>query len=669
MARSRRRPRDPREASPTQEVDRARRRDCPPGPGDKMGINEVSAMKGTSSTSARQISLSLPSQQQLSPDEGLVRLPIYSDSDDSDSDDTDGYMGGDSDDPHPRDPNGQNRTTIGFEFEHLVAVSRIDHECPDPHPGETRWLSQNLINQLPGSPPFAYTVRNRIIDELRAKGVAAKKTEEPSFEASWDYVDEEYANMDRLEWWNSLEYENPNSNDGWVRNWSGVYNWDSFLSSEDNICEAVKILRQQFLQYHIDNNLYIHLTRYVTLDSVLENVRGFINGAANNIDRERIATLWYEQTNLWLSKHKEKHYSASQDVVDPDCLAHPRTKKIYLAWTCTDDLTIFEKMPSSSDYTIQPEGLPINPVTGEPFYFPPGLYKWFNAEIRSSILDYDHANTFPTLNRVCKTLRDTFRIHKPMTEVHTGVHIHIGQERGWTLLHLKKFATLWHLIEESLYKLHRNDRTNAFWCKPLATATGLADYVFRRQKLCRRYTARTNEPQRSAYGAQMALYVPDGLPPQLQEYFHNIWQYETINNLNDAMQARTGKGSTRWRLEGGKRTLKAEGIRIQTLEFRLLQGTLDADHIWKWAGICERLVIFARDSTAEVFRAVLESIMDETLPDELGLNKTDLRWFTQRRTNNGYFAYPDPDGKVDWGQQFMVPGSGDTHNLVSPIQI
>jgi hypothetical protein len=55
-----------------------------------------------------------------------------------------------------------------------------------------------------------------------------------------------------------------------------------------------------------------------------------------------------------------------------------------------------------------------------------------------------------------------------------------------------------------------------------------------------------------------------------------------------ALDMADGKASVYWRVMGNKRTPKPEGPETQTLEFRLLQGTLDAEHVWKWASIIER---------------------------------------------------------------------------------
>jgi hypothetical protein len=318
-------------------------------------------------------------------------------------------------------------------------------------------------------------------------------------------------------------------------------------------------------------------------------------------------------------------------------------------------------MPKYTDYTLDMGSLPKDPATDSRHALPPELYFWWGAEVISPVLDYDNPDTFKSLKTVCHALRDALRIHKPMAQIGSGVHVHIGQEAGWTLLHLKKFATLWHLLEDSLYHLHRRERIKSLWVLPLTTDGVLAMHVFGRDENCSPSIATTPEPQRSAYGRQMSQYVPSIPDPLLQAYFHNIWQHRSVKDLNDAMQTYDGKGSVRWRLTGRKLSARPTAALLQTMEFRMLQGTLDAEHVWRWASICERLVIFARDSPPAVFHDAIKILLGDTAPDSLGLDPDDLAWFMTRKTDDGYFAYPDPNGKVDWGQAFMVKGYGDTH--------
>ncbi|KAI1161349.1 hypothetical protein F5B18DRAFT_454259 [Nemania serpens] len=166
----------------------------------------------------------------------------------------------------------------------------------------------------------------------------------------------------------------------------------------------------------------------------------------------QIMSIWHEKMGAFLRVRKDAYYSMSKLNRDLDLPPGLVVERPYQAWSCTEDVTIDNGMPSYTRYTIPDGSLPPNSSSPSEKVFPPHLYKRYGAELVSSVLDYDNLRTRLMLRRVCKTLRDELRIHKRIPQIQAGVHIHTGQQAGWTLLHLKKFATLWHLIEPSLYK-------------------------------------------------------------------------------------------------------------------------------------------------------------------------------------------------------------------------
>ncbi|KAI0404970.1 hypothetical protein F4802DRAFT_564983 [Xylaria palmicola] len=622
-------------------VSRAGRRESPPGVADEMDDAECSAMMGGSRVSG-----------ETSYDDRSSNSEEPSDDDDNTRVGADPRSPSETNIDNPPVRAGDNATTIGFEFEFMSAVSRFDEDFPDPHPNDTRWLSDHLVDREEDSAAFKYTVRNKIIDELTENGVCAHKTNE-----LWETL------RDSFDWWDSLEYENPNKNDDAVLSWMGTYKWRGSETEDENVCEAVRSLTEQFVQHHLDNKLELYMTRGGIIHSVRDSVTYMIEGESSRRGRLRVMTLWYESVNRLLRDEKKKYYAAKRE--DPDRVINMGDVPQYLAWSATEDLSITEHddVLISDSYTL-PEGvLPVDPRSNTPYGDPPDLYKWVGSEVISPVLDYDNPKTRLTLRLVCKALRDALRIHKPIVQVPSGVHIHIGQQAGWTLLHLKKFATLWHMVEPFMYKLHRRDRLNSTWCGPTARESRIATYIRTREDALRSFVATTTGPKKLLYDRQMSRYVPAPPSNNLRELFKNIWHYESISDLNKAMGSSAFQPScVRWRILGDLLSLEpGEDTPIQTLEFRLMQGTLDADHIWRWAGILERLVTFARDSTAEVFRGAIRGLRDEFPPPSLRINQEDLDWFRLRRTDRDYFAYPDPNGRVDWTDPFMVRGYGETH--------
>jgi len=411
-------------------------------------------------------------------------------------------------------------------------------------------------------------------------------------------------------------------------------------------------LKRQFRDYHVANNLEFHLTRHKAIEYIRDNVIRFcVLGVVPVGQRDRIATLWHQQMAKYISERREAYYSASQYERDARCVAAPGTSDKYRAWTVMDDHTVMENIPEAREYAHA--RIPNSDRDG------PALYKWWGPEVISPVLDYDDPETLESLRKVCGTLRDRLRVHKPMAQVSFDVHVHIGQEHGWTLLQMKKFATLWHLIENDLYTLHRRGQRDAPWVGPLATESRLAYEVIKNEHIERSVVATTPEPMRSAYAIQMAHHMPRVARPDQRAFFHNIWQYARLTDLSEALALKERKGSLCWYLTGRKLTPEPTTEYRQTMEFRMMQGTMDAQHIWRWASICERLVVFCRDSSAAVFKSAIQDIMDGKLP-ELGFSREDLAWFAARQTDDGYFEYPDRN-HVEWSQVFMVPGFGATH--------
>ncbi|KAI0109504.1 hypothetical protein GGR51DRAFT_569815 [Nemania sp. FL0031] len=607
----------------------------PAGPGNQMSNDEVQASQPGGAT------VEPPDDWEMI--EGAAEFDVNVGDDE--------YSLLDLDNPPVRP--GGNATTVGFELEILVAIARGTENLPDPHPNDTRWLSDDIFQFEVDDGPLKYTVRNKIIDELIRAGVVANKIDE-----GWS---------GNLAWWDSFEYEKPNQNDDYIRNWKGGYTWDPKISERRNIVSAVNTLKDQFLRYHRDHNLEVYMTREDVLKEARDRVTSMITGPHTRRAPAKIRALWYEQVNAHRYSEKEKHYSSSANLSDPNTPAM-RFIDTYKAWSCTDDATIMDYLPLAQHYEIPPSGLPIDPARPCFRVQPSHAYKWFGAEIRSSVLDYDGPETHITLRKVCESLRNALRIHKPLARVLSGLHVHIGQQAGWTLLHLKKFATLWHLLEPSLYKLHRRDRSESIWCEPMSTKCELAANVFsanRTDAATQRYVERKIGTIKKVYTSQMNKYIPAIRIPRLNQFFFTIWQFETINELNYLMRNNDlwsgSELSLRWRCAGEQLSSEnATSLLTQTIEFRMMQGTMDADHIWRWAGIVERIVIFTRDSTPEVYRAAIQSLLDKNLPDSLGFNQEDLAWFAERQTDDGYFSYPDND-RVDWADPFMTRGHGDTH--------
>ncbi|XXG98301.1 hypothetical protein Hte_004624 [Hypoxylon texense] len=336
-------------------------------------------------------------------------------------------------------------------------------------------------------------------------------------------------------------------------------------------------------------------------------------------------------------------------------------------------------------------------MTPDRYYIPPALagdipmqrYHWWGAEVVSPVYPAHNQKTYDNIRKVCGILRDHLRIHKPM-EVSTGLHVHMGHKHGWTLLHLKKFVTLWTLVEETLINIHRKDRGSprmAQWCGKLMEKTCLAAAIHNdSQGIPNMYSQlrpMTAPMTQARLRDLMQQYVPVELLSGNQTVFlTEVWEYTTIDELiggmggsatadqwGDVMYNRT---AARMRISGEK---FSEGDDMQTIEIRTMQGTVDAEHIIHWIHVLERVLFYTRRADAATFRDLVQNIQTHVSPNQdlpallsyLEVPRPTVAFFLSNinrdrdpGTGKEWFVYPDRD-RVDWGQPFMVRGYAATH--------
>ncbi|CAJ2513213.1 Uu.00g013320.m01.CDS01 [Anthostomella pinea] len=494
-----------------------------------------------------------------------------------------------------------------------------------------RWLSDVLVGYDEDSTAFKYLVRNEIIDQLRARDIKAIRTSERASirtrpGGKWG---------DRLADLEAFDNENDAILDAWI----GSYARDQSLSQEDNIGAAADILQEQFINYHTDNGIHPHRTRPGTLDKTRHRIPDFLVGFSD-AEGAAVAEKWRQEMGKEIEQQKEDELKREGRETDPNCVKFDHGKPIYRTWTCESDSTVNVRNVKLSDYRLPAEYISDYLADQQDIELP-NLYKWFSAEIRSPILDYDHVKTFPSITEVCAALQDTLRIHKPMSAVGSGLHIHIGQEAGWSLLTLKRFVTLWLLLEASFEHLHRIDRsqpaTNTY-CRPLRIYSYLAQSM--EEENIDAYAQYQSTPNSQGYRERKDVFsrhVPErSVVADIFNLLQCVWHYENISHLVDAMGMsevgdKGGSSCVRFRLNGDETTDRASASWTQTIEFGLMQGTLDANHIQRWMRICHRLVVFSRDTTPAAFTTAVQAIGGggATSPNDvaraLGFDTADLQ--------------------------------------------
>ncbi|KAI1332663.1 hypothetical protein F5Y16DRAFT_393972 [Xylariaceae sp. FL0255] len=534
-----------------------------------------------------------------------------------------------------------NRTTIGYEFEFLMAAASLELPPRNSHPNDPRWDSRPIRAERLKDEGLGYnhraiavTCRNKMIDELRKQGISANYTNNPELGDGSNAIpqnetmyDDEHPDQNPAYWeydyFDSLEDETDPLREPlsvMISNWVGDVTVDG---DEDDIKTAVADLINQLTSYIREGPHEPSLTRYTAMANL--DVWDMIKGSASEETCDQIA----EDRNYVRGNHK---------MIDPSCATILGPNSEYYAWRCIDDVTI--KIPET---LVNDAGETVDCLKH---------YVCFNPELLSPILDFGHAQTHTTLRNVCGTLRNQIRIFKPHSDPDTTIHVHVGLEQGWTLLHCKKFSTMFLLLESTLSRLHTRALSQSEWCSPIR-AHGVANYIYTKDPHMRVCAAHTIEPDRSRYFRQLERHVPleDVANTEEKELIQNIWQFDDLEDLTDNFGCRTmqaNKATIRMRLVGGKRSRR---------------GTLDPDHIWRWTKLCVQLVHYTRDSTRDQFKATIGKMLREEPYPELGWDQDDLAWFARQQTDfddgdpskKGFFQYPS----FTWEDPFMPPGAGE----------
>ncbi|KAI1776613.1 hypothetical protein F4818DRAFT_457398 [Hypoxylon cercidicola] len=569
---------------------------------------------------------------------------------------------GDSDPDDPPSPTGSlGRTTVGVELEFLVAAA-LENGVPDAHPNDNRGLLVGAEAYGDENPMFQITIRNAIVDALRFYGLTAVKGESPHI-----YL----GATSNFGWSSRLDDKVDNSNNlDSLGTWVGDYTWNPSMSQDGNVDAGTNRLLEQFIQFHVSHGLSFRRTTESVLWAIAKKIASIFIRNADVGAMPKFMSIWVDRAKGAVALQAAQEIARADIQVDPNAVLLEGADPRYRAWTCTREESFAAETATPAHYDLHNY---VSPPGSKP-PAPPSEYKWFSGEVISPILDFAHKDTYPAIERACTAIRDSFRVHKPMSVIGTGFHVHFGQEAGWTLLHLKKFTTLWLLLEEAIEKLHRRDRSDPahMYSQSLRENSKLArNILVPSGGPAARSTVGNREPAKAAfYLARAHEHVPFQLA-QINEYMQSliteVWQYENIDDLNRGMTVHRGYGHIKYRLSGNTRTgsphIGLFGPVLQTLEIRIMQGTLDSEHIWRWMCICHQMILFSRDATPRQFRdGLADMITSIRYPrDVLDIPANMLEWFQLRMNKaTGYFEYLDRD-RVSWSVPFMTRGGKNVY--------
>ncbi|KAI0967068.1 hypothetical protein F4678DRAFT_475506 [Xylaria arbuscula] len=611
-------------------------------------------------------------------------------------------MAGDSSiSTNPPEDDIPDQGTFGVELEFLVM------QCPkakrdsqgqlvimDPHPNEPRWLSKQMADwelkdlnteiQNGNENMYLYTAENGTIsyieDEdgyekrdrysrtkltrvLRDRGLVVIKWPEPEINREERYINfvpindfDESEDSD-----DEREEDFPNSSR--LGDFSSNYTWHPGMTANENTERCLLQWEHDFEAYHDSKNLKIYRTRDIDIERLVEN-QCTVTPERGSLRLQDLQHRIRERLTAKRIESKQDREDERNRQVDPLHVEVQGLRQQYKAWTVTIDMSVDGNGMTKERYA--------NTDNADPL----GEYHFFGAEVVSPVLPMGDERSREAVRVACGALRDALRCHKPM-HVSTGLHVHMGNAKGWTLFQAKKFATFWFLTESTILKLHRVDRDlDEKWCAKIRGGSRLWRALFSPSPERREEDApampNSHPRMKVEFGFQMLDHVPASEITQQERLFlHYVWHYDSINfldfGLGENTVCRTG---IKWRIRGRNSSLEkqfGEHTSPGTIEARIMHGTLDADHINNWVRLLEHIVHVVRDYSATDYRDALRRfVQNRTLDQLLDVLQVsdDLKAYwrdpKRRDSEDKYWEYPDKD-LVDWTDPFNVPGYKATH--------
>ncbi|KAI2628573.1 hypothetical protein GGR54DRAFT_636290 [Hypoxylon sp. NC1633] len=224
-------------------------------------------------------------------------------------------------------------------------------------------------------------------------------------------------------------------------------------------------------------------------------------------------------------------------------------------------------------------------------------YLWAGREVTSDVMRSDDPVWYvKRITDVCRAIRET-RVHLNRT---TSVHVHVGRgDESFSLLTMKKFATLIFYVDEMLLKLHHPWRQKSSHCRLIALTSRLG-------KKTMKELMEGGDPLDSAQAGQMDEFVP--IAPDVMRTQQATKSIEDLAYLMcDPILNGFVRGSVAFRrfMPAG-----SSGGNTHTFEFRQMAGCLEPGPIIHWVRVCLALVDYARLSEPPKYKALLWKVLN-----------------------------------------------------------
>ncbi|KAI0412829.1 hypothetical protein F5X98DRAFT_391430 [Xylaria grammica] len=495
-----------------------------------------------------------------------------------------------------------------------------------------------------------------------------------------------------------FQFNNPELADEAVNELAGMIT--RIATAGRNVTPSIRDLPPELL-VDVDLNTYLLQKPVVNVFAGIttEQIKRSVKGIPALLQRVRGTNSF---TPAELSEiQKRTEYAVRARVlgaqVDPLAFANlPLVKARYLTWSVSEDPNVDLQYVQSSQYRRCPDPEATRPVD---------MYRWVRLEVSSPIFQEHHRpepdEVRGSLEVVCDTLRTQLRTHHCALPTLDGTtSVFIGHTEGFTLLELKKMATLWIVVEPMLRCIHRARRDTAegqAGCRPFLLGTRLGQLCI--QPLDQplddpdRIMPHPSPEQREFARWQMHDHIAcrtlfGEIPPHHELFIRAIWMYTSVSELARALESARKPECTSLAMRcygSGQRTSRQRSSRETraridgrdgpytyppdidehrgVLEFRMMGPSLDADHIMGWVHICGKLVRLARETNGVTFRELVGLFRDPELSDTA--SPWDVLWTTQKvrevfgtsnRDREQYYR-PRRDGTVDYNYPFYAqPG-------------
>ncbi|OTA87408.1 hypothetical protein M434DRAFT_15469 [Hypoxylon sp. CO27-5] len=297
--------------------------------------------------------------------------------------------------------------------------------------------------------------------------------------------------------------------------------------------------------------------------------------------------------------------------------------EVYSSWTvCKDESGCW--YPKADGELFLPGRVP--PIG-------PERYSWFSIEIKSRVYK-DLIAMKEDLQKVCDRIRSRFLVSINCGQGHnrTSTHVHVGRSGSWdpnqeglpfNLIEMKKLATAMYILELVLMEMHAAWKVdNHRYAAQLHGYTHLGRFCNPNELF-----EDSNLPIESESSREDVAYIPSDFDlnfrqcSEIKMYLHQsvrdgpyaagirmIWGADDLTQLawllSGRERTRRGAFAPHGLVPSKENVIKSR--HLNTIEFRHMHGSLDAEDIMNWVRIIEKIVSSSTSISDEEYAKLMD---------------------------------------------------------------